>query len=524
MTWLGETSAIFGASDAALPQNGEEFRAFLSSIDRPKRQRHLAACFGAEGGSVSECEYRVRGVDGRFRWVNERARGVGSRDGQQDSRRLLAGLRIVDGRKKRDAELIDRANHHGLTGLFNRPRLREFLDFALGHCKRYEETGLLLAIGIDGLSAINRKYGLAAGDKVLIDVARRIEMQMRESDYLGHLGDDRYGMVLTRSASDGSEKLAERLLGVVSAEPVVHGGVEIPVSACIGLIAFDKTAGSSLELLERLDRALAKAKAKGPNAWQRDNLSAAEIRSRNENLRICEETHRAFRERRLKLCFQPLVDAQSRAVAHYECLALIVDPRDGSLLSAQAFVPALESLGQMRGLDIRVLEQVFDVLVQHQDIRLAFNVSGSTISDRAWLRAFLSRLGNDEKLARRLIVEITETTALWDVEDSARFVGLLRDYGCSVALDDFGAGHATFHQLGALAVDMVKIDGKVIRGLGNDPAKEAFLVNLLTFAHAHDLKTAAEFVETPEQADLLSAMGVDFLQGYLFGKPQRELR
>lgn len=519
LVWHGESAAIFGAAEAALPATGQDLAKFISTMDLVERQRHLAACFNSKSAAASECEYRVRGADSRFRWVSERGRGVTN----GGKRRLLAGLRLVDGRKVRDAELIDRANHHGLTGLFNRPRLREFLDFALGHCSRYDETGLLLAIGIDGLGAINRNHGLAAGDKVLIEVARRIETELRASDYLGHLGDDRFGLVLTRSAVDGAKALAKRLLQMLAERHIRHGEADIPVSACLAIVPFDSSAGSSLELLDRLDGALVKAKAKGPNAWVLDRFTKAEKKSRKVNVQICADAARAFQEGRLRLCYQPLVDAQTREVAHYECLARIKDENCGSLISAQQFVPALEKLGQMRTLDIRILEMVFDKLEQNPEIRLAFNVSGTTISDRAWLRAFLSRLGNDEDLAKRLIVEITETTALWDVEDSSRFVALLRDYGCSVALDDFGAGHATFNQLGALAVDMVKIDGAVVRGVMDDPDKEAFVVNLLTLAHTHDLTTVAEFVETTELADYLTEMGVDLLQGYLFGKPKQRI-
>jgi EAL domain-containing protein (putative c-di-GMP-specific phosphodiesterase class I) len=158
-------------------------------------------------------------------------------------------------------------------------------------------------------------------------------------------------------------------------------------------------------------------------------------------------------------------------------------------------------------------------LEANPDVTLAFNISGVTAADRGWLRTLIARLKDRSDLASRLIVEITETAALHDLEDSARFVSIIRDLGCRVAVDDFGAGYTTFRHLKALPVDVVKIDGSFVRNLADNKENQLFIRNLLSLARAFNLVTIAECVENLEDAEILASEGVDLLQGYYFGKP-----
>jgi len=152
-------------------------------------------------------------------------------------------------------------------------------------------------------------------------------------------------------------------------------------------------------------------------------------------------------------------------------------------------------------------------------VRLGFNVSGLTACDRPWLRTLSSRLRNRPDLAGRMIVEITETAALADIEETARFVDTLRDAGCRVALDDFGAGHTSLRHLQSLAVDTVKIDGSFIRNLADSPENRVFLRHLLGLTKGFGLSTIAECVENAADAALLIAEGIGYLQGYHIGAP-----
>jgi EAL domain-containing protein (putative c-di-GMP-specific phosphodiesterase class I) len=192
---------------------------------------------------------------------------------------------------------------------------------------------------------------------------------------------------------------------------------------------------------------------------------------------------------------------------------------DGRTVAAGAFVAAIEQMGFIRVIDRYVLETAVEEIASHPGFCLGINISGLTATDRAWLRAVTAMLKDKPEIANRVLVEITETAALHDLEESARFVASLRDLGCRVALDDFGAGFTSLRHLQALAVDTVKIDGSFVRNLTQSEDNQIFLRHLVGLANTLGLQTVAEMVETAEEADILRHEGVAFLQGYYFGKP-----
>ena len=185
-------------------------------------------------------------------------------------------------------------------------------------------------------------------------------------------------------------------------------------------------------------------------------------------------------------------------------------------------MPAIEQLGFIRVIDRHVLETAVEELADNPKVHLGINISGLTATDRSWLRAIIALLRDKREVARRLLVEITETEALHDIEESARFVGSLHELGCRVALDDFGAGFTSLRHLQALGVDIVKIDGSFVRNLTQSNANQVFLRHLVGLAKGLGLQTVAEMVETSEEASILQQEGVGFLQGYYFGRPSLE--
>jgi len=229
----------------------------------------------------------------------------------------------------------------------------------------------------------------------------------------------------------------------------------------------------------------------------------------------------ALRQDRLMFAFQPVVCATTGTVEYFECLLRIRDDH-GSVIPAGEFIAVIEELGLIGRIDRYVLESTLEELATHPDVTLGFNISGLTACDRPWLRLLISLLRHQPELARRLVVEITETAALCDIEESSRFVDTLRGLGCRVALDDFGAGHTSLRHLQILPVDIVKIDGSIVRNLTKRAQSRVFLRHLLGLAKGFGLTTIAECVETAEEAALLGAEGVGYLQGYHFGRPSPE--
>jgi EAL domain-containing protein (putative c-di-GMP-specific phosphodiesterase class I) len=273
------------------------------------------------------------------------------------------------------------------------------------------------------------------------------------------------------------------------------------------------------EVMSRGDTALHQAKQQGRNCFTLHQDSPAHREQRRHVVWMVEEVQAGLKDGRVLLAYQPVVDAMSHAVDHYECL-IRLRRRNGQYVPAASFIPFVEQSGLMRQVDRRALELAIEELSAHPTLRLAVNVSGHTTSDRSWLRMLNALVRGMPEMAERLTVEITETVALEDIDETARFVRSLRDLGCRVALDDFGAGYTSFRNLKALAVDCVKIDGSYVRGLEDNVDNQLFVRTLLGLAEGLGLVTVAECVETAPEAALLTRRGVRFLQGWHFGKPE----
>jgi EAL domain-containing protein (putative c-di-GMP-specific phosphodiesterase class I) len=229
----------------------------------------------------------------------------------------------------------------------------------------------------------------------------------------------------------------------------------------------------------------------------------------------------ALNEGRLLLAFQPVVCAATGEIDYFECL-LRMRSDQGHIIAAAEFITPLEELGMIGLIDRYVLQKTVELLAADPAVRLGFNVSGLTVSDRAWLRSLTSLLRRRPDLGPRLVVEITETAALGDIAESAHFVDSLRQAGCRVALDDFGAGYTSLRHLQVLPVQIIKIDGSLIRQMTSKSHTRVFLRHLLGLARSCGLITVAESVELAEEAALLRLEGISRLQGYLIGRPTVE--
>ncbi len=513
--WVGLSEPVFGAEGGAAPDTGDRFNGRVNPEDLPHRMQALSEHFTGTG--AYDCEYRVRSSTGDFKWVHDRGAVEVSPSGTPV--RLSGTLRLIETRRHQQARLEYLATYDELTGHYNKLRLREALDHALSYSARYGHDGAFAVIGLDQLDRINAAYGSEVGDAVLIEVAHRLDRSLRSTDLIGRLGSDRFGILLHACAAEGSAAIGERILRSIRQSPILAGGEKVHVTASIGMVHFPHQARTSTDVIAKSEGALLTAKSAGRDCVKLYHLTEQQRLGHRVDMEIGEQVTQALKDDRLTFAYQPVVDARGHAVQFYECL-LRMYATDGQVVAAGQFVPVAERLGMMRALDRRSLNMALHDLESLSDVTLAVNISGVTAGDRGWLRAVVSRLKDRPDLAQRLIVEITETAALHDLEDTGRFVSVLRGLGCQVAVDDFGAGYTTFRHLKALAVDVVKIDGSFVRNLAHDRENQLFIRNLLNLSHTFNLRTIAECVETKEEADILLSEGVQFLQGYYFGRPE----
>jgi len=513
--WIGRAADVFGVDSAVIPYTGDRFSGRINPEDLPVRMHALSEHFA--GVAAYDCEYRVRGASGEFQWVHDR--GAVQLAASGTPMRMSGSLRLITERKQEEAQLERQANYDELTGHFNKLRLREALDYALAYSQRYDQPGAFLAVGIDQLDKVNTAFGFETGDRVLIEIAQRLDQSLRTTDVIGRLGSDCFGVVLGYCSGEDAVMISERIVQSIRHSAIAANGTRVHATVSVGVVFFPDQSKTSFDAITKAEGALLKAKSAGRDCVEAYRISEEQRRNYRANMELGEQVTEAMKDERLVFAYQPIVDAGSHVVSSYECLLRMYSP-EGELIPAGQFVPVVERLGLMRTLDRRSLDLTLQTLEMNPEITLAFNISGVTAADRGWLRTFIARLKDRSDLATRLIVEITETAALHDLEDSARFVSIMRDLGCQVAIDDFGAGYTTFRHLKALTVDIVKIDGSFVRNLAENTENQLFIRNLLSLARAFNLVTVAECVETLEDAEVLEREGVDQLQGYYFGRPE----
>lgn len=515
IAWAGSAAELLGPDLVG----GEALRARIEAEDRARRR--LALSQHIETGATYDCDYRLRLADGGVHWVHDRGRVERGDDGMP--LRLRGVLRLIDRRKAYEVELEHQAHFDPLTGLVNRHRLRETLSRATSDADAFNRFAIYLAVGIDKLGLVNDAMGHAVADAVVLEVARRLQLVLRPGDAVGRVGGDIFGVVLPHCPEGSMAHVAEKLLRAVRATPVATPAGPVHVTVSVGglSVGFDDCGVD--EVMTRAETALHEAKRQGRDCfWPAHATSAQQSELRNA-LSVGQTVKAALQGGALRFAFQPVIGADgasggSGGVAFYECLLRMVGA-DGVPLAAGAFMPAVERLGMARRLDHHTLDLAVRELEDSDDVVLALNLSATTTADRTWLSALEGRIGGRPGLARRLIVEITETAAIEDLEETAAFLTAVRSLGCRTALDDFGAGYLSYRHLKALPVDIVKIDGSFVRELKEGPDALLFIRTLVGLAKGFGLTTVAECVEDDWQADILRRERVCLLQGYRFGRP-----
>lgn len=517
LTWVGQTDDVIGIADVKSIVIGSTYLQRIHPEDLPRRMVALLQHF--ESAKTFDVEYRLRSDNGQFTWIQERA--VAAVNPEGIPLRLTGIVRDINEHKNTAEEVDFLTNHDALTGQYNRLRLREALEQTVEATLRRNQQGGFLLVGLDKLNIVADVYGDDTADAIVLEVAQRIEMCLRTGDIVGRVGFDRFAVILGDCSERQVTAIADRFLATIRDTAVPTSNGPMYVTASIGATIFPTSAKNAREVVGQADNALRSARRLGCDCY----LEFRDIPHRNiadrPDLVIAEQVKQALRDDRIVLAYQPIVSAHDTAPAFYEALVRMID-EDGELVPAGTFVPVVEQMGLMRLVDRRVLDLGVSVLKAHPEINLSINVSGMTAVDPVWLRQLGEHLEAWPDVAARLILEITETVALDDIADSSRFVRSVNQFGCRVALDDFGAGYTSFRHLRGLDIDLVKIDGSFVRGLPTNPDNQLFVRTLINLAQGIGLKTVAEWVETEAEAELLLDEGIDFLQGWHYGKPDIE--
>ncbi|MGA0533134.1 EAL domain-containing protein [Hansschlegelia sp. KR7-227] len=512
LEWAGAAHDVLGLAPEAAIDTASGFAALFDPEALTTRHE---AVFGSsetdEGDGVGfELEYPVfTGPRGRRLWLQDRGRWYAGPDGRP--RRVVGLVRRLGARRETAEQAASLARFDPLTGQLARPRLLEIAAATLAAGARMQSSTGFVLIALSNLGAINEAYGFDFGDFAVVETSRRLRGAMRGGDTLGRFSTSTFGLVLQECERADLEVVMRRLTGALHDEPIASPHGPIAARAVIGGVIAPRHARDVNELVARARAALARASS-GPRAFEIYAPDPEREAARRCNMRLAEQLVRAINERRVTLAFQPVIRAATGERAWSEALARIV-VEEGEIISGGPLVAAAEEVGIVHMLDRRVLDLAIAHLAADPSAKVAVNVSAATTSDVEWFETLSAWLALRPDVAERLIVEITETTAIADLSAAARFVAELGAHGVRAAIDDFGAGHTSFKALRELGADIVKIDGSFVRGLEDAPESGAFVRALLALARELGFETVAEQVESQAAADLLTAWGATYLQG-----------
>jgi len=516
IAWSDDLAEVFPDIPAASLQSGAEF-AKLIEPDRAVRSNALSQSPPLRQGEGARyrIEYGMRtSTSNPVRWIEEAGAWFAGADGRPA--RVQGIVRVNNESHARDEQLLKLSRHDPLTGELNRTHLVAALAEAVEEAVRFRASCVFMLIGIDHLARINDAFGFDVADAVISEVARRIRSRMRGGDVLGRFSGNKFGLILKNCSVEDMNAAAERFLAGIRDDVVPTQSGPVLVTVSIGAVSLPRYARSADEAINRAHETLDMAKRRRAGSFSLWRPNVERDAQRRVNIRVTDKIVTALNERRIVMAFEPVVQALSREVAFYECLVRM-EQHDGQVLLTPDIVPVAEKLGLIRLVDHRVLELAVGELTEQPGVQLSLNISPDTTMDPDWWASIESLLRAHPGVAERLIVEITETVAIRDIDDVRGFVTRLKNFGCRIAIDDFGAGYTSFRNLRKLGVDIVKIDGAFVQNIAHSADDRAFVQTLIDLARRLGIKTVAEWVQDEASALMLRDWGCDYIQGRLIG-------
>jgi diguanylate cyclase (GGDEF)-like protein len=437
-----------------------------------------------------------------------------------------ADRRIVDealeGAEKTEAQLRYIADHDSLTGLLDRRRFRAELDQYVSFSARYGGQGAVMIIDIDGLKGINDSAGHHAGDVLIRRIAGIMRERVRTTDIVARLSGDEFAVLMPQTDTAGALQLGEDLRAQV-AEGAAAGDDTPGATISVGITMFGGERGAGAEaVLVAADQAMYRAKEEGRNQIALFQDPGEPQRQQQRRQTTTARIRDALTHDRLSLHTQPIRSLASGGIERYELL-LRMTGEDGELLPAASFIEAAERSGMVQELDRWVVGQALELLAEREHsgdpVSLHVNLSGASVADISVLEFIERRLDEGDADPARCTFELTETAHVHDYEAASGFADRLTEFGCQVAIDDYGAGFGPFHYLKSIPFDLIKIDGSFVRDMPNSDADQLTVQAIVQIARGLGKTTIAEYVQDDVTAEMLREYGVDMAQGYHLGRP-----
>ncbi|RZJ21320.1 putative bifunctional diguanylate cyclase/phosphodiesterase [Acinetobacter sp. UBA3106] len=422
---------------------------------------------------------------------------------------------------KANRELANQAVQDNLTKLPNRLFLAEYSHFLFTDHRYSDNKIAFIYIDLDRFKAVNDVFGHHVGDQLLVQLATRIQHHLKQNEKLLRIGGDEFLMVLEQATIDQAIAKAEQLLGQIQGSFLI-AGKEINISCSIGIAMYPDHGNNLQDLLINADAAMLMSKYQGRNTYSVFSYSVDQQETKSQT-KLINDLYKAVEEQQFVLFYQPKFTTQNYAICGVEALIRWNHPSLG-MLTPNMFISGAEKTGLIIQMGYWALEQACKQIQiwernESNYFPLAVNLSAVQFEHKH-LFSTLENLFNQYQInPNHLAIEITESTAMHHVDSTIRSFERLRQMGIRLAIDDFGTGHSSFLYLKNLPVDELKIDREFIRDLAVGSKDEMILESIIQLAIKLGLVVTAEGVETPMQADILTRLGCQQLQGFLLGMP-----
>lgn len=422
-------------------------------------------------------------------------------------------------------QLAFESAHDQLTGLKTRKEFERCLAQSVARSKRHNTIYVLLFIDILQFKVINNTCGYEVGDSFLRDIASRIKSVVFDSAEIGRIGGNEFAVLLEVESEQKGYLIASELKGAIEEKRFTSGDQSFVITAVVSMVAFDSRNNHVMELLRSVESAAEICKKSGQKEIQVVRPGDERMEERDEVMSWVARINRALDEENLKVRCQmiaPIIDVET-TLPHFEVLLTVVD-ENGEHLPPADFIKAAEEYSRMGSVDRWVIDSVLKWIVSNNEIMhrvggFSINLSGHSLNDETFLDFLFEALVRHEVPRQKLIFEITETTAVANLEDAADFINEMRGIGCRFSLDDFGAGQSSYAYLKRLPVDFIKIDGAFVRNITEDDVDYALVKSITEMGHFLNKKIVAEFVSSEEILEVVKDIGVDYVQGFYLGKP-----